>query len=124
MSASSRSSTSPRSCFRARSRTTEAVNGSAANGVGVLLINLGTPEAPTPEAVRVYLKEFLSDPRVVEIPRAVWWPILNFFILPTRPKVSAKRYEQVWTRDGSPLKVYTERTTTLLQGYLGDRLCA
>jgi ferrochelatase len=99
------------------------VNGSA-GGVGVLLINLGTPEAPTPEAVRTYLKEFLSDPRVVEIPRALWWPILNFFILPTRPKASAARYAKVWTRDGSPLKVYTERQTTLLQGYLGERLRA
>jgi protoporphyrin/coproporphyrin ferrochelatase len=94
----------------------------AAARVGVLLINLGTPEAPTPEAVRVYLKEFLSDPRVVEIPRAVWWPILNFFILPTRPKASAARYAQVWTRDGSPLRVYTVRQTSLLKGYLGDRL--
>jgi ferrochelatase len=90
--------------------------------VGVLLINLGTPEAPTPEAVRTYLKEFLSDPRVVEIPRVVWWPILNFFILPTRPKASAARYEQIWTRDGSPLKVYTARQASLLKGYLGERL--
>lgn len=94
----------------------------AADRVGVLLINLGTPEASTPEAVRTYLKEFLSDRRVVEIPRAVWWPILNLFILRTRPKASAARYAQVWTRDGSPLKVYTERQTTLLQGYLGERL--
>src|SRR5215213_2158141 len=92
--------------------------------VGVLLINLGTPEAPTPGAVRTYLREFLSDPRVVEIPRAVWWPILNFFILPTRPKASAARYAQVWTRDGSPLRVYTERQTTLLKGYLGERVGA
>jgi ferrochelatase len=96
-------------------------NGSASR-VGVLLINLGTPEAPTPEAVRTYLKEFLSDPRVVEIPRLVWWPILNLFILRTRPKASAARYEQVWLREGSPLKVYTERQTLLLQGYLGERL--
>ncbi|HEX2827912.1 MAG TPA: ferrochelatase [Burkholderiales bacterium] len=99
------------------------MNGSS-KGVGVLLINLGTPEAPTPEAVRVYLKEFLSDPRVVEIPRAVWWPILYLFILPRRPKASAARYAQVWTRDGSPLKVYAERQTLMLQGYLGERLRA
>ena len=99
-------------------------SGDGATGVGVLLINLGTPDAPTPEAVRVYLREFLSDPRVVEIPRLVWWPILNFFILPTRPKAPAARYAQVWTRDGSPLRVYTERQTTMLQGYLGDRLRA
>jgi ferrochelatase len=90
--------------------------------VGVLLINLGTPEAPTPEAVRTYLSEFLSDPRVVEIPRPVWWLILNLFVLRKRPKESAARYAQVWTRDGSPLRVYTERQTNLLQGYLGERL--
>lgn len=89
---------------------------------GVLLINLGTPDAPTRPAVRAYLKEFLSDPRVVEIPRVLWWPILHLFILTTRPKASAARYEQVWTREGSPLKVHTERQTLLLQGYLGDRL--
>jgi protoporphyrin/coproporphyrin ferrochelatase len=90
----------------------------------VLLVNLGTPEAPTPQAVRAYLDEFLSDPRVVEIPRLVWWPILKLFVLPTRPKASAERYAQIWTRDGSPLKVYTQRQTTLLQGYLGERLRA
>jgi ferrochelatase len=94
----------------------------SASGVGVLLVNLGTPDAPTPDAVRRYLKEFLSDPRVVEIPRAAWWPILNFFILPTRPKASAARYAKVWSRDGSPLRVHTERQTALLQGYLGERL--
>ena len=88
----------------------------------VLLINLGTPEAPTPSAVRTYLREFLSDPRVVEIPRLVWLPILHLFILTRRPRDSAARYSQVWTRDGSPLKVHTERQTLLLQGYLGDRL--
>lgn len=88
---------------------------------GVLLINLGTPEAPTPAAVRTYLREFLSDPRVVEIPRPVWWMILNLFILPFRPKESAKRYAQVWTSEGSPLKFHTERQTRLLRGYLGER---
>lgn len=102
-----------------------AIAGGADNArTGVLLINLGTPEAPTPEAVRVYLKEFLSDPRVVEIPRLLWWVILNLFVLPRRPKASAARYAQVWTPEGSPLKVYTERQTNLLQGYLGERLRA
>ena len=99
-----------------------ALTGAEATGTGVLLINLGTPEAPTPEAVRTYLREFLSDPRVVEIPRPVWWLILNLFVLPRRPKESAARYAQIWTRDGSPLRVYTERQTNLLQGYLGERL--
>ena len=89
---------------------------------GVLLINLGTPEAPTPRAVRAYLKQFLSDPRVVEIPRLVWLPILYLFVLTRRPKQSAARYAQIWTRDGSPLKLHTEQQTTLLRGYLGDRL--
>ena len=89
--------------------------------IGVLLINLGTPEAPTPAAVRRYLKEFLSDPRVVEIPRIAWWPILNLFVLTTRPKASAQRYAQVWMSEGSPLKVHTERQATLARGYLGER---
>jgi len=89
--------------------------------VGILLINLGTPEAPTPGAVRTYLKEFLSDPRVIEIPRILWWPILNLFVLTTRPKASAQRYAQVWMSEGSPLRVHTERQTTLLRGYLGER---
>jgi len=89
---------------------------------GILLINLGTPEEPTPKAVRVYLREFLSDPRVVEIPRLLWLPILYLFVLTTRPKPSAARYEQIWTRDGSPLKFHTERQAALVRGYLGDRL--
>ena len=93
-----------------------------ATRTGVLLINLGTPEAPTREAVRDYLNEFLSDPRVVEIPRIVWWPILHLIVLRTRPKASAARYQQIWSPEGSPLKVYTERQATLLRGYLGDRL--
>ena len=93
----------------------------ASSGIGVLLINLGTPEAPTPGAVRTYLKEFLSDPRVIEIPRILWWPILNLFVLTTRPKASAQRYAQVWMSEGSPLRVHTERQTTLLRGYLGER---
>lgn len=91
---------------------------------GVLLINLGTPEAPTPPAVRTYLKEFLSDPRVIEIPRPVWWLILHAFVLTTRPKASAARYAQVWTKEGSPLKIHTERQATLLRGYLGERIKA
>ena len=88
---------------------------------GILLINLGTPDAPTAQAVRVYLKEFLGDPRVVEMPRAIWWLILNGIILNTRPKKSAAKYASVWLKDGSPLRVYTERQTTLLQGYLSQR---
>jgi len=89
--------------------------------IGVLLINLGTPEAPTAAAVRAYLKEFLSDPRVVEIPRLAWWPILHCFVLPTRSKASAGRYAQIWMSEGAPLKVHTERQAKLLRGYLGER---
>jgi ferrochelatase len=88
---------------------------------GVLLVNLGTPDAPTTEAVRRYLKEFLSDPRVVEMPRALWWLILNGIILNTRPKKSAAKYASIWLKEGSPLRVYTEKQATLLQGYLSQR---
>ncbi len=88
---------------------------------GILLVNLGTPAAPTAAALRPYLKQFLSDPRVVEIPRAVWWPILNGIILNTRPKKSAEKYASIWTDEGSPLKVHTEKQATLLAGYLGHQ---
>ncbi len=88
---------------------------------GILLINLGTPDAPTAQAVRAYLEEFLSDPRVVEIPKAVWWLILNGIILNTRPKKSAAKYAKVWLPEGSPLRVHTAKQTVLLQGYLGER---
>jgi ferrochelatase len=87
----------------------------------VVFINLGTPEAPTAKAVRPYLKEFLSDPRVVEIPKAVWWLILNGVILPFRSSKSAEKYASIWTKDGSPLKVHTEKQAVLLRGYLGER---
>jgi ferrochelatase len=90
--------------------------------VGVLLVNLGTPDAPTAASVRRYLAEFLSDPRVVEIPRALWLPLLYGVILNVRPARSAKRYATVWTKDGSPLLVHSRRQKTLLLGYLGQRL--
>ncbi|QDQ27414.1 ferrochelatase [Chitinimonas arctica] len=91
-----------------------------ASRVGLLLVNLGTPEAPTAAAVRPYLKQFLSDPRVVEIPRLVWWFILNGIILNTRPKKSAAKYASIWSRDGSPLAVHTRAQAKLLQGFLGN----
>ena len=87
----------------------------------VLLVNLGTPDEPTPAALRRYLREFLSDPRVVEIPRALWWLILNGVILRLRPAKSAAKYASVWTAKGSPLAVWTATQATLLQGYLGER---
>ena len=71
--------------------------------IGILLVNLGTPDAPDKSALRKYLKEFLSDPRVIEVPKAIWWFILNGFILNTRPAKSAEAYEKVWTGNGSPL---------------------
>lgn len=89
---------------------------------GILLVNLGSPEAATPAAVRAFLREFLSDPFVVEIPRPLWWLILNLFVLTTRPRASAQRYAQIWTPEGSPLKVHTERQTRMLRGYLGEQL--
>lgn len=88
---------------------------------GVLLVNLGTPEAPTPAAVRRYLREFLSDPRVVAIPKLAWWPLLNFVVLPIRAPKSAAKYAKVWRQDGSPLRVYHERQVQMLRGYLGER---
>ncbi len=90
--------------------------------VGVLLVNLGTPDAPTPDAVRRYLAEFLMDPRVVEIPRAVWWPILHGIILRTRPKRSAHAYAQVWTDRGSPLAAITAAQAEALQARLGPEV--
>ncbi len=90
-----------------------------ARRTGVLLINLGTPDAPTPEALRRYLREFLSDPRVVDLPRWQWLPLLHGVILRTRPKRSAAAYARIWTKDGSPLRLYTERLAEGLQRSLG-----
>lgn len=87
--------------------------------IGVLLINLGTPNAPEPGSVKLYLKEFLSDPRVVEIPQLVWQPILRGIILNTRPKKSAHAYRQVWTDEGSPLAAITARQARALSGAFG-----
>lgn len=90
--------------------------------IGVLLINLGTPEAPTAQALKSYLKEFLWDRRVVEIPRPLWWLILNGIILNTRPAKSAEKYASIWRPEGSPLKHHTERMAILLKGHLGERV--
>ena len=91
------------------------------NKTGVLLVNLGTPDAPTAQALRPYLKQFLSNSRVIEIPRWIWWPILYGFILAFRPKKSAEKYAQIWMPEGSPLKVHTERQTQLLLDSLAKR---
>jgi len=88
--------------------------------VGILLTNLGTPDAPTKEALKVYLKEFLWDPRVVEMPRWQWWLILNGIILNTRPAKSAEAYQSVWTEKGSPLMLHSLDQQAGLQRALGD----
>ncbi|WP_067735038.1 ferrochelatase [Novosphingobium naphthalenivorans] len=92
----------------------------ATGGIGVLLVNLGTPDAPTPDAVRRYLAEFLSDKRVVEIPAIAWKPILHGIILRTRPAKSAHAYAQVWTDKGSPLAAITAAQAEGLQARLGE----
>lgn len=87
---------------------------------GVLLVNLGTPEAPTAPAIRRYLREFLSDRRVVELPRLLWWPVLYGFILPLRPRRLVHAYESVWTEQGSPLLAIGTAQRTALQQRLGS----
>ena len=101
--------------------TTDYVHGSPAR-LGVLLVNLGTPDEPTTAAVRRYLAEFLWDPRVIEAPRPLWWLILNGVILRTRPKRSAHAYQKVWTPAGSPLMVESRALADVLAGRLGSRL--
>ena len=86
--------------------------------VGVLLINLGTPDAPEARAVRRYLAEFLSDPRVIEIPAIAWKPILHGIVLRTRPRKSAEAYNQIWTNEGSPLRVIAHRQAEALRARL------
>ncbi len=88
--------------------------------VGVLLTNLGTPEAPTAKALRPYLKQFLWDPRVVEVPRPLWWLILNGIILRVRPKRSAAAYAEVWTDEGSPLLTHSLNQAKALQCALAE----
>ena len=88
---------------------------------GVLLTNLGTPDAPEKAALRPYLKQFLSDPRVVEVPRLLWWLILNGIILNVRPARSAEAYSTVWTEEGSPLLFHTQHQADALQKRLRER---
>ncbi|HKY92998.1 MAG TPA: ferrochelatase [Nevskiaceae bacterium] len=86
---------------------------------GILLVNLGTPDAPDAASIRRYLREFLSDRRVVELPRAVWMPVLHGFILPFRPRRLVHAYAKVWTPQGSPLMVHSQAQATGLEPRLG-----
>ena len=86
--------------------------------IGILLSNLGTPDKPQRKELRVYLKEFLSDPRVIETPKLIWQIILNGIILNTRPQKSAKNYQKVWTDKGSPLLVILNKQKNLAQDLL------
>jgi ferrochelatase len=90
--------------------------------LGVLLCNLGTPDAPTTTALKRYLAEFLWDPRIVEIPRPLWWLILNGIILRTRPQKSAEKYRSIWTEEGSPLMVISRNQQQMLQNLLTEQL--
>ncbi|GMR08914.1 MAG: ferrochelatase [Gammaproteobacteria bacterium] len=90
--------------------------------IGVLVANLGSPDEPTAEATRAYLAQFLWDPRVVAIPRLIWWPILHWQVLPNRPKKTAEAYAKVWMDEGAPLVVYSQRIADAMQGTLCSRL--
>lgn len=87
---------------------------------GILLVNLGTPDAPTPSAVKRYLRQFLSDRRVVDTPRLLWWPLLNGVILPLRSRRVARLYQSIWMEGGSPLLVYSQRQQQALAASFGD----
>jgi protoporphyrin/coproporphyrin ferrochelatase len=96
----------------------------AAERIGILLINSGTPTAPEPRAVRAFLARFLADRRVVELPRALWLPVLYGLILPLRPRRIAAKYRQIWTPGGSPLRDFSERLGSELSGALAQRVLA
>ena len=103
--------------------TEPAYTHGSAERTAVLLCNLGTPDAPTAPALRRYLGQFLSDPRVVEIPRLLWLPLLHGVILRTRPAKSAAKYASIWTPEGSPLATWTDKQAKLLRGWLGESGC-
>jgi len=100
--------------------TPPAPGAATAASTAVVLMNLGTPDAPTPAALRRYLAQFLSDRRVVELPRWLWWPVLHGLILRTRPAQSARKYASIWRPDGSPLLYWSQRQAVRLLGSLGE----
>lgn len=89
---------------------------------GIMLINLGTPEEPTPQSVRAHLSRFLADRRVVDAPHWLWMPILHCFVLRSRPKKSARLYQKIWLEEGSPLLVYTKKQAEKLQAHLPEHV--
>ena len=101
-----------------------AGNADAAERIGILLVNSGTPEAPEAYAVRAFLRRFLSDPRVVELPRALWLPLLYGLILPLRPLRVAPKYRRIWSASGSPLREITERLRAQITALLAQRMLA
>jgi ferrochelatase len=107
--------------FRPEPLAPPAPNTASAPSTAILWCNLGSPDAPTAAAVRPYLAQFLSDPRVVEIPKAIWWLILHGVVLRTRPAKSAAKYASIWLAEGSPLKVWSAKQALLLRGFLGER---
>jgi protoporphyrin/coproporphyrin ferrochelatase len=104
----------------------DAAAASTSGRIGVLLVNLGTPDAPSYRAVQRYLREFLGDRRVINTSRLIWWPLLYGLILPLRPFRTARKYRKIWQPEGSPLAVYSERLTaklgTVLQSAVGDQI--
>src|SRR5262245_56017887 len=90
--------------------------------LGVLVVNLGTPDAPTPKALRPYLKQFLSDPRVIEVWKPLWWLLLRATVLPSRPRESAALYKKIWTKEGSPLMTISRQQTEGLAEELRRRI--
>lgn len=101
-------------------RSTPDFTHDSPESIGVLVVNLGTPEAPTAGAVRRFLKAFLSDPRVIEYPRALWWLILNLVILVIRPARSAAAYQKIWTKEGSPLLLHSQAIVKKLQAHFAE----
>ncbi len=89
---------------------------------GILISNLGTPDAPTKKALRKYLAEFLSDPRVIETPKLIWWPILYGIVLTLRPRRSAEAYAKIWTNEGSPLRVISQRQAVAIDKVIKEKL--
>ena len=88
---------------------------------GILITNLGTPDEPTKSSLKTYLKQFLSDERVIETPKAIWWPILNGIVLNTRPAKSAKNYKSVWTEEGSPLLFHTKNQLSKIKEFINKK---